>query len=668
MAVPLKSEGTSWTAVLLLIGLSVLSWISTYTGLMELITASSGDPTVEAKFAVAFAVLMLQLMILYILNALFSGQLRWWLWPLYMCSYALLFLIAVGFAFGFYWKYLEAGNVSSNLAETSLAGVRETMTLGSTRLEQLQATLANLTAISAQKAEKERSIGGTCGVAGANNGDGPRRRLRDADAQRFQFASDVIGKRASEVKTDMAALNKALQELQQKTGGLGANSSRTAVISAISNNLSYTATRFNALRSDPQLHQLNDTFRQRAQQSQFPDDHGGSFTCRDPQLETALNGVIRAIDELPELRMPALRAYEGSEAVVEAFRRLSTSVCIAMAIPVINNDGLKERDIVPLSIAIFVDLCILLISVNRPFGRTIRALTAARKAQDSRLIELLLPVYRVFINNFDPVFHPKPEDVIAPLVDIVIDHKGKYYAVAPLDYRGCGSIQWIEARVERGRKQGELFPCETPRERSRYISSALVILQGQGFIRLIPHRRVLTDAVIRAKLSRQGSAYCEAENFRVYAFAPNAWEEFLHAIVGSGAKAEIAAQRHRNPQRTKIEEVVEILRPSAPQMPVEIGTPWVSRGNLNSVRNDGAARVTEISPHVECQKPLVLSAPLQEVEILEEYVDDDPSEEIFSGLKFNTLDKSCLPKRPVAPKRSVPVAQPSNVVSFPLRR
>jgi hypothetical protein len=457
--------------------------------------------------------------------------------------------------------------------------------------------------------------------------------------------------------------------LREGNGGITATRSRNAVIGEINRRLSSTATRFNALRSDPQLRQLSDTFHQRAQQTSFPDERGGTFICRDPQLETALNGVIRAIGELPELRMPPLNAYEGSEAVMEAFRRLSTSVRNAMAMPVESpSNGLKERDVVPLSIAIFVDLCILLISINRPYGRTFRALTAMQKAQESRLIELLLPVYRVFINNFDPAFRLRPEDIIAPLVDIVVDHKGKYYAAAPLDCRGCGSIQWIEARAERVRERGEKFACESPRERSRYISSALVILQGQGFIRLLPHRRVLTDAVIRAKLAKQGSPYCEAENFRVYAFAPDAWAEFLHAVVGSGAKAEVAVERRMSRQRNKIEEVVEILRSPMPLAPVELGTPWVSRGNLNSTRSDDANGVEKLASRPNHQKPLALCAPVPDVEIIDECVDDDPSEEIFSGLKFNTLDKSCMQKRPIAPVKSIAVAQPSNIVSFPQRR
>src|ERR1700753_1344541 len=105
MALPVRQGGSSYSflMVLLLFGLSSLAWISTYSGMLQLIAASSGDLGIGAKIAIGFAVLMLQGMIIYILDALFSGQLRFALYPIYMVGYLVLVLISVAFAFGFYW-------------------------------------------------------------------------------------------------------------------------------------------------------------------------------------------------------------------------------------------------------------------------------------------------------------------------------------------------------------------------------------------------------------------------------------------------------------------------------------------------------------------------------------------------------------------------------------
>jgi len=310
MAIASMRPGFSWMWVLLLSGLSLLSWISTYTGIMELITASTGDITWVPQVAVGFAVFMLQLMILYVLDTMFSGQMRWWLWPFYMLGYCLLFLISVGFAFGFYWKYLEAGAVTQAAAESSLRNVQQTLQLGSTRLEQLQSTFGTLAQISADKAVREREQGGTC--PGSPPGDGPRRQLRDADAERFQFANQYVEQRVNDVQADIRTINDELQKvLRNDPSTIDAAGSRRQFIGTLNRRLGTVATRFNALRTDPQLLQLRDQFAERAEQERFPNGRGGTFLCPDPQLKIALNGVVRAINELPQLDPPVLQAYEG---------------------------------------------------------------------------------------------------------------------------------------------------------------------------------------------------------------------------------------------------------------------------------------------------------------------------------------------------------------------
>lgn len=544
---PTNRPGFSWIWFLLITGLSVLSWASTYTGIMELITASSGDVGLSTHIAVAFAICMLQLMILYILDSLFSEQLRWWLRPIYLAGYGVLFLISIGFAFGFYWKYLEAGSATASAAENALMRVQEAMQTGTSRLEQLQTTFATLETISAEKAKQERATGGTCGGLGGS-GDGPRRRLRDADAERFRFANAFIAGRANAVKADIAALGADMKTIAAKAPAtVGVDGSRAVFMAEMNRKLSLTATRFNALRSDPQLVQLRDEFNARAAQTRFSDGKGGAFSCPDPQLQTVLNGVVRAINELPELHPALLKNYEGSEAVIEAFRRLTVSagvvwhelVAIAQKVVAVVQSarepagdpaeveadaltapvaigGLSERDIIPLVIAVFVDLCILLVSINRPFSRVFRTLSSMEAARNSNLIAFLAPVYRVFSDNFDPHAPPLPGDIIAPLVDAVFDHEGKYYAAAPSN--------------------------------SRYVSSAFDLLQGQNFVRLLRNRKDLNDDTIRKKLKERNSTLAGAHSFRVFEFAPDAWAEFLHAALGSAAAVEMRAAKHREGQ------------------------------------------------------------------------------------------------------------------------
>ena len=164
--------------------------------------------------------------------------------------------------------------------------------------------------------------------------------------------------------------------------------------------LDMTVTGFNAFRTDPQLRQIRTDLADRAQRTTIDDGHGKSIACPDAQIQVALRGVVAAIDQLPNLEKPEIAAVEGSEATIEAFRRLTAtffgllsfelppsadelrqlqqravqSIDNPAALHALSNEavGLSKRDYIPLGVAVFVDLCLLLVSdrpADEPFRR-----------------------------------------------------------------------------------------------------------------------------------------------------------------------------------------------------------------------------------------------------------------------------------------------------------
>ncbi len=401
----------------LILGLSFLSWLATYTGMLELIQANAMNGVVGAsvQIAIAFAVAMLMMMILYLLDALFSADTPKWLKPVFIIGYAFLTLISVGFGFGFYWKYLEARGEATRSASSAISQVQTALTTGQTRLGNLNNTFAKLTEVSAEKAKIEREKGGTCGRSAP--GDGPRRRLRDSDAQQFDFASNFIEGRVSEVNKDIKSLNVDIQKVlsgdkstvDPKTG------TRNRFLGDLSRRLGLTIARFNSLRSDPQLQQIKDQFDNRSRQTRFDAGNGRKFNCPDGQLQIALRGAVKAIEQLPLIKKVEISAVEGSEAIVEAFRRLAVTI---IAIPTFkmppgpdeirklrreavntatNNQpdykdsdaGLGQRDYIPLFVALFVDLCILLISLNRRVNRLHVIKSQIKDAEEGHFSQVL---------------------------------------------------------------------------------------------------------------------------------------------------------------------------------------------------------------------------------------------------------------------------------------
>jgi len=70
----------------------------------------------------------------------------------YIAGYLFLSVISVGFGFGFYWKVLESRGEASRSAESAITQVQSALFAASTRLEQLQSTLSQLTTVSSEKA------------------------------------------------------------------------------------------------------------------------------------------------------------------------------------------------------------------------------------------------------------------------------------------------------------------------------------------------------------------------------------------------------------------------------------------------------------------------------------------------------------------------------------
>jgi hypothetical protein len=180
---PKQSRQRDWKRLLLLLGLGGLSWVATFVGMLELIEANVGDLTLIHKAIIAFSVAMLMVMVVWLLDQIFS-EIGWTTRLLYVVGYVFLTLISVGFGFGFYWKVLESKGEASRSAESAVGQVQNSLHASVTRLEQLQSTLDNLTTLSAQKAALERQSGTSC--PNSRPGDGPRRQLRDDDAARFK--------------------------------------------------------------------------------------------------------------------------------------------------------------------------------------------------------------------------------------------------------------------------------------------------------------------------------------------------------------------------------------------------------------------------------------------------------------------------------------------------
>jgi hypothetical protein len=539
-----------WKKLFLVAGLGILSWVATYVGMLELIEANMGDLPIVHKIIIGFSVAMLMTMIVWLLDQLFA-PIGFFTKLCYAGGYLFLTLISAGFGFGFYWKVLESRSEATRGAESAISQVQGSLYAAATRLEQLNSTLVQLTQISTQKAETERASGTSC--PNSKPGDGPRRKMREDDAARFTFASDFVKGRVGSVKAEMAALDADLAKiLKDDKSTIDAKSgTRNDYMRSLSRKLDNTVTGFNAFRTDPQLKQIRADLAERADKTTVTDAKGLAISCPDAQLSTALKGVVRAIDQLPELEKPKVAAVEGSEATIEAFRRLTATFygALSFKLPPSADElrdaqkravqsvespssivraqsgeqaGLSKRDYVPLAIAVFVDLCLLLVSMGRPVNRLGGMLPKMREAERGPVIQIL--------SRFNDIHRDKQiRENFEIFRHVVFDFNGDYYVAVPLDApRRMNPQQREDLRLE-AQLLSNLF---TSFEKEKIFSRVMMPL--------------FTTGSVQKKLGRQGSKFAESDAFRIYKFKDGAWSEIiLGAIMGAAKRVEAEKRRRR---------------------------------------------------------------------------------------------------------------------------
>jgi hypothetical protein len=322
--------------------------------------------------------------------------------------------------------------------------------------------------------------------------------------------------------------------------------------------LNITVSRLNDLRNDSELRNLREELKARSDQTTFPGPRGTTFTCPDAQLSSALNGVVRAIDELPALESIEIVITEGSHAVAEAINRLKNTaigVILEFKLPpsaseiralaregkAVNEQtaGLGRDDVIPLAIAIFVDLCIFAVAVRR------------RRGDQGMIDEIGAILDQAYVQAFGKP--PSDAERLGPIQAVGFDHLGGHYAAVPLDFRehrGRGRDEprripaWARGDegtqlIDGAHAAQQKITEGPPALESQYLNNAFTAFHAAGLVKLLSGPamllRGLSKSMARRKLERQHSMYATAGAFRLYKFYGRAWDDLMIILLGGAA-------------------------------------------------------------------------------------------------------------------------------------
>jgi hypothetical protein len=395
--------------------------------------------------------------------------------------------------------------------------------------------------------------------------------------------------RVGAIKGDMGALDAELAKIVSNDASIiDAHGTRNEFMRTLGRRLDMTVTGFNAFRTDPQLRQIRTDLADRAERTTIDGGNGKHIVCPDAQLQVAVRGVVRAIDQLPTLEKPEIAAVEGSEATIEAFRRLTATFfgLLSFELPpsadelrelqqkavqsienpgslhALNHEavGLSKRDYIPLGVAVFVDLCLLLVSIGRPMNRFVATRQSMIEAERG-------PVFPI-LSRFSEIHnHDELRRTFDVFREVIFESGGTYYVAVPLN-------------APRGHPLREQL-----RRDAQALANLCYALEGQGV--LARPWKIAPGLVATRKLRKQGSKFieCYRDNhvapvpraaralkslfiadrlgddrpaFRIYAFKSGAWPELiLGAVMGAAGRIE-AERRRQEHVKPAVEEVAEV--------------------------------------------------------------------------------------------------------------
>ena len=214
-------------------------------------------------------------------------------------------------------------------------------------------------------------------------------------------------------------------------------------------------------------------------------------------------------DELRELQQRAVQSVESTSPV--AVKSFSAEQA-----------GLSKRDYVPLAIAIFVDICLLLVSMGRPMNRLqglVPKMVAAERG----------PVYQILSRFTDIHSDAEMRQKFEIFRHVVFDYGGDYYVAVPLD------APWNR----NPREQQELLA------EAHLLSNLFSSFEKEKIFKRV-YSPFLKTSSIQKKLGRQGSKFAHCKAFRVYRFADGAWSEIiLGAVMGAAKRVEAEKRKRR---------------------------------------------------------------------------------------------------------------------------
>jgi len=357
--------------------LSIISFISTYSGMQSLMT-NIGDnglgifgfmPSEIINLISFLFTFTVQIMIIY--HAMHIKGAGWSIFHLHrnlvmkswhITVYITFMLLSVGFSYAFWFERIGADTYSKDIYREEVYKSLQRLDEFRNAYTNFSNITSNLASYSQQKSREERQVGGTCGGA-AKVGAGPRMRLRAEDAIYFSAQKRYFDQQTREIDQLINKLNYELQFNMTKTEG----SFTSQQIETMQLQLNQANLKANILRQSSIRTAFISWLGQRIETGKngIPNGNGKLFTCPDRTIETMKNELLKV--EFPALseNIKLFNPNDSKQSVFLAFKRISefvTSIFERLWNGTENSIILKLAEIIPLVGGILIDFMIFIVA------------------------------------------------------------------------------------------------------------------------------------------------------------------------------------------------------------------------------------------------------------------------------------------------------------------
>ncbi len=351
------------TPVVLIILLSVISFYTSYDGLVRFSFATPDEASWLNLSILALVVFCIQLVLVYSLRKMalsrrVSVKFRWL--PLYI----LMMCISVFFSYGFYYKLLRAEGFAQENFTAQLNQVRDGAQDYLMSFEAVESGARQLKQYSERRAREEERFGGSCGD-GSVPGKGPRRTFRNNEALIFSAIASSIDPLAIRVRADITKLQDIIENYRPDTQD----------VTSLQNEVNSIIHQINTSRNAPVLQESSRVISQRVgeKRQRIVPTANGSIPCPDNTITLNGNAMLTSIQNLPVMEDVQLfnpfdqrNVLNRAMDVIRSIPELIAAWWQGGSVKTVmeqGKDSTKRDDYVPLLLGALVDFVLLIVGL-----------------------------------------------------------------------------------------------------------------------------------------------------------------------------------------------------------------------------------------------------------------------------------------------------------------